>query len=610
MVDMGQKHTQRRWNLWVLVVLSTIVFFGFLLRSYHFSDWLHFELDQSRDARVIDRAMVGSFFDLPLLGPKAGGTLLRLGPSFYMFQYVSGLLFGANPVGYALGVMMLSVATIGVFFLFVRRFFTDRLSLSLTALLATSLFFVLYGRFAWNPNPIPFFVLSGFYALLRSVDAHEKHRGVWFGACVMLFSIASQLHFLAFISLPILLVSFLLIRRPRYSWKAWLAALGIVAFLYLPVVLNEMETGGRNSQEFVKAITDKSTNAKYSILEKTIRNTSEHSLAALVVVTGFEGGMFPAIRVEDGTFITHCLTRCDAGKWYGLAAILTFSFSIFILLFLWWRERERTKADFLLLSGLWLGITFVLFLPLAYSIAPRFFLLSGPFFIVLVGVLLLMIERCFRRYHVGFTLSISVIVLLVGSNVFFTWHRFDELSRSMTEAIDSEPDRILKEQIRVTLQQEQAIVDFLTARSHETGYPVYMWSEPQYRRALKYLLEQRGVENAVLGFDGIYRQGVYYLVLRAHSNHEDALKKYRPMYTVGEKTFFGTLIVFELFPKPEFILMEHQDFSREKPQTTSVSPRYTWREWYSRNWSQQSVDRMDTSDDASGGVDNEIFDGL
>ena len=598
-MDIKGDHGQ--WRTAIVFAMLLVLCAGFFLRSYHFSDWLHFELDQARDARVIDAAIDGSAADLPLLGPKAGGTFLRLGPFFYYFQYATGLVFGADPAGYATGVMLLSVATLAVFFLLVRRFFIDRIAIGLTAIMAVSLFFVMYGRFAWNPNPLPFFVLSGLYALLRSVDTHEEQRGWWFAGAVTMFGIASQLHFLAFLALPAILGVFLILRRPRYPWKAWIGAIAMVGLLYLPVILNEIETGGQNSKEFMAAITEKSTKEEHMLAEKFLRDVSEHGLAALVITTGFEGGMFPSLRIENGGIGSYCFGRCDEGKWYGLAAVLVLGMSILAFFWLWWRERERIKADFLLLMGIWFAVTFILFLPLSYGIAPRFFLLSGPLFLIFLGALCVMIERILHRHHIGKIITMSAVVLLVGSNLFFVSKRFDELSRAGSEAIVSEPDRVLKERIRVTLEQQTGIIDLLESRSKEHGYPVYMFSEPQHRRALKYLLEQRGIENAVLGFDGVYRQGVYYLILRSQSDHEDALKKYRESYIVGKKTEFGTLVAFELTPKPEAIIGERQDFSIKKPSDSQAPPRYTWREWFGRNQA-ASVD-SDTEDTLDGPED-------
>lgn len=572
---------QRRLRL-VWIGLALIIALGLFLRSYHFADWLHFELDQARDARVIDAALEGGPGELPLLGPKAGGTFLRLGPSFYYLQYLSALVFGGSPVGMAMVVLVASVASIGVFFLLVRRLFPDWLALLVTLLFSVSEYFVMYGRFAWNPNMLPFFLLLGMYALLRSVGGGEQNPGRWFLVSIAAFGLATELHFLAFLAVPAFVGIFLIIRRPRFRLRTWGMALVIVAALYFPMFLNELATGGANTKEFFGAITEKSTKEDHTLSEKVIRNGSEHILAALVIATGFEGGTLPKVETAEGVSIA-CQGKCDIGKPYGLAAAVLGGLSVAAFVLLFFRERERRKRDLLLAVGLWFGITFILFTPLAYGMAPRFFLLSGPFFIVLIGCLSFVLSRLLPWRSLGHTVVTFLVLMLVMFNFSSLQLRFDELSRAKTEAVDSPPDRILKERIRVTLEQQSAIVEFLAGKSAERGFPVYMFSEPQHRRALKYLLERRGIENAVLGYDGIYRQGVYYLVLRAQSDLEDALRKYRTNYVVGTTTTFGTLVAIELIPKPEAIIGERQDFSVPKPSDSLAPPRYTWSEYFSRS---------------------------
>lgn len=562
--------------------LALIIALGFFLRSYHFTDWLHFELDQARDARVIDAALEGGPGELPLLGPKAGGTFLRLGPAFYYLQYLSALVFGPSPAGMAAVVLIASVASIAVFFLLARRLFPDWLSLFLTLGFSVSEYFVMYGRFAWNPNMLPFFVLLGMYALLRSVGGAERNPGRWFLVSVFAFGIATELHFLAFLAVPAFVGLFLIIRRPRFRLRTWGAALAIVMMLYAPMLLNELATGGANTREFFGAITEKSTKEEHVLLEKIIRNGTEHVLAGLVILTGFEGGTLPRVETAEGLTIV-CQGKCDVGKPYGLAMASLLALSVIAYLFLMFREKERRKQDVLIAVGLWFLLTFILFTPLAYGMAPRFFLLSGAFFFMLIGCLGLVLTRTLSRYGFGHTLAAGLVMVLVTLNISSLQLRFDELSRAATEPIDSPPDRILKERIRVTLEQQNSIIDFLTDKSSERGYPVYMFSEPQHRRALKYLLERRGVENAVLGYDGIYRQGVYYLVLRAQSDLEDALKKYRVSYEVGTITRFGTLVAIELVPKPEAIIKERQDFSVPKPSDSLAPRRYTWNEYFNRS---------------------------
>ncbi len=567
-------------------LLVGIVLLGFFLRAYNFSPWLHFELDQARDARIVDDGLRGDFFDLPLLGPKAGGTTLRLPPAFYYLEYLSAQIFGGSPAGIATFGMLFSVLAIPAFYLLIRRYFSTGLALGLTSLFSVSEFFVMYGRFAWNPNLIPLFLIFGFYALLRAVDREEEHRERWFLVAAGTLALAMQFHFLAFVSIPVIVGAFFIIRRPRFTFRVWVGAFVLALFLYLPMFLNETQTHFANAQAFLEAVTDKSGKSDHSLLEKGIREFSEHALYGMVVTTGFERGTFPVIVIgtEEGELIGRaCDARCDLGKWYGVAAVVILGLGLLALLGLFWRESIRRRSDFLLLVTLWFAVTFLLFLPLAYDMVPRFFLISGPVFFILIGLLLSLPAMLLKR-NVFVSAGVALIILLLAFlNLSSLGDRFRELSLAGTEAIDSPPDRILKERIRVTLEQQERIVDLLGNRSKETGYPVYMWSEPQYRRALKYLMEKRGIENAVLGIDGEYQEGVYYMILRAQSDLEDALKKYQASYTVGETTRFGTLVAIELFPKPEAIRGIRQNFALPKPDDSQGLPRYTWREFFQRS---------------------------
>ncbi len=588
-----------RWRWGVALVLCGILVVGATLRLFQIGDWLHFELDQARDARVIDAALEGSPLDLPLLGPKAGGTFLRLGPGFYWLEYIGALIFGDTVRGSVLMVAFFSLAALPLFYLVARRFFVTSSALLLTSLFSTSAFLVMYGRFAWNPNLIPFFGLLVAYSLLRVVDRHERYPGRWLLSTAFALGLATQMHFLAFLGFPALAGVFLLWRRPRIGFRFWLGALAIIAVLYLPMVLNEIETGGMNTKEFIGAISEKSTKESHPLIEKIVRNSSEFSLHGLVLLTGFEGGAFPAIVIKDGQIGSICDSKCDEGKWYGVAAFVVLALAIVSLIFLWWRETDRRKEDVLLLCGLWFLVTFILFTPLAYGIAPRFFLLNAPVFFLLVGFLARAIGRVVpRRYRPAIGVAGGVVLLiLVAFNLFFLSVRFEQLRAASFESVKNAPDRILKERVRVTFEQQNRIVDFLAERSAKNGYPVYMFSEPQYRRALKYLLERRGIENAVLGFDGVYRQGVYFVILRTNSDHEDGLRKYRTHYILHETIPFGTLTAFELIPKPESILGERQDFSPVKQSDSKAPPRYTLRQFIERNQASLTGDEDDPDED-------------
>lgn len=578
------------WFGFILVIIGL----GIFLRSYHFDEWLHFELDQARDAKVIDIAVSGDATDLPLLGPRAGGTFLRLGPGFYWLEYLGALIVGDTIVGSAFVVLFFSILTLPLFYVFLRRFFAPSFSLGLLVLCATSAFMVMYGRFAWNPNLVPFFSLLGFYALLRSIDRTEQYQGRWLMVSAFGLGLATHMHFLAFLALPVIAIGLLLWSRPRIAVKFWLGALALVAILYVPMFLNEIATGGDNMREFIAALTEKSSKENHTLIEKAIRDVSEFSLHGVVILSGFEGATLPSVVASDGTFGSICRGKCDDGKWYGMLAVLLFIFSLITLVRFWRDEQNPQKKDFLTLLILWFGVTFVLFLPLSYGIAPRFFLLNTPLFFVLFGLLLLSFQAFLAKkfsMNIGQFGVVAFIFLFAMLNLWSISIRFGQLAQAGVAPVENVPDRILKEPIRVTLEQQQAIAMFLERRSRETGWPIYMKGESRYDRALKYHLDARSLRNDTLGITNIYREGVYFLVLNTTSNHETTLKKYLPYYTVVQSTMFGTLTVIELSPKPEAVTDNHKDFSRpEKEPRSQVAPRYTIREFFSRGNEEEQTD--------------------
>ncbi len=112
---------------WEYPALILIVAAATAIRLYHFSDWLYFAMDQARDAMLVHDAFDKGISQLPLLGPRAAGTFLRLGPAFYYFQYISAKLFNStDPAVLAYPDLFFSILSIPLFFFFLRLHFKKR----------------------------------------------------------------------------------------------------------------------------------------------------------------------------------------------------------------------------------------------------------------------------------------------------------------------------------------------------------------------------------------------------------------------------------------------------------------------------------------------------
>lgn len=587
-------------------IIAGIILFGAFLRWYHFSDWLHFELDQSRDAIVVNKALENGPGELTLLGPKAAGTLLRLGPVFYYFQYLGGLLFGSTPQGIAYPTMILSVLTIPLVYLFLRRLFDRKISLSLTAVASVSVFLVIYGRFAWNPNSIPFFVLLAFYGLLRAIDDDEKHKTAWFLTSAASFAVATQLHFLAFIAIPLTISVFLIIKRPKLKLKAWLGAFFIIAFLYLPVIINEIKTHGANASQFFETVTKKSNKkAEYNLIEKGIRAYSELSRGSFLIISGQEQTEIPGVIVgpSDGTlFLTKCDESCSKTWGWGIIAIIIFTTGAVLSIYRFLKEKNKLHRDTLLLTGIWTVVTAGIFVPLAYDISIRFFLLLVPITFLFLGVILDFLNKIFRK---GKLLSIVVIIILIIANMLGVFERFHEFSLAATENVEQKPDRILKERTRVTLEQQIMITDYIKSFYKENGFPILIKSEAEYQRALSYHFKSANIPFDTFNIDSVYRKGNYFLVFVTNENFDKKAGKYSDNFNIAEKKQFGTLTLARLIPKEDKIITEEcmikSNESSEKVNLEYIpgTPvRYTWSEvWKNRfGTPDDELDESETED--------------
>lgn len=565
----------------VVILVFLVILFGAFLRGFHFTDWLHFELDQARDSKIIIRAVEDGIGNLPLQGPRAAGSFLRLGPASYYLEYISAKIFGATPQGISYIVLILSVLTMPFFYLLCRRYFRIKHSLGLLAIFSVSLFMIMYARFAWNPNLIPFFMIGSIYSLLRIVDEKEKRKNLWLYSLAMFIGIATQLHFLVFIALPIITVIFLLIKRPRIKVKSWIVSMFIVIFLYSPLIINDIKTGGDNVKEFFQAVNSKSDKNEHNIINKAIRNYSEYAIGHYIVISSQEKAEFAKIEISSNTkapLKVKCDRDCKKNLPIGVVAIILFTAGIMLSIRNLVIQKNALKKDFIMLSLLWFAVTFAITTPLSYDLSPRFFLITAPVAFIFLGFILEFIDKIFSFK----SLSITIVAILVLLNLNFVQKRFFELKKSPYENIEIQPDRVLKEKNRVTLKQQNMIADLMEKRYHENGYRIFLISESTYQSSIEAILTRRGILNEKIHPSKVYREGNYYLVLNALSDTSNDLKKYSS-YDVARVYEMGTLKVFELKPKEELINeVRSTEISYGNYSSTSFNRRYLWKELFNK----------------------------
>lgn len=476
---------------------------GIFLRSYHFSRWLHFEVDQTYDFNIVSPAVEKGIGNLPLLGPTVGGgRTLRLGPSFYYLEYISAMIFGNTPQGHAMGVLILSITALPLFYIFCRQFFSRWISLGLMAVFSFSFYSILYSRFSWSPNVLPFLMIVTFYATLQSLRKNIKHPGAWFLLTVFLAAITTQIHFNAFFVVPPIIFGLLIYKRPRFNWKIWVAGFALILTVYTPIIINEVATGKQDLGFFNKNISKR--------LDTGIKLNNIGFISSLWATIEYDANEYFLINTgidrinktnfDDYVLDIDCQGNCIkniSSVSADLLIIILFLAGIIFLTGGIIKEKETHKKDFLVLSGLWLLFSSIDYFFLIYSdyqMRPRFFLIVSPLAIIFLGLIL---DRLSKLRFNKKIISVAII-LIFGMTLYLNIIRITNAAKEMKNNLNDYHAQFFTEDVlpnsnRVTMEQEIMVAQYIKEKYMENNAPVNFYSSHKFEGAIWYFLERDGL---------------------------------------------------------------------------------------------------------------------
>ncbi|MFO7807156.1 MAG: glycosyltransferase family 39 protein [Candidatus Moraniibacteriota bacterium] len=534
------------------LLLFLIIIAGFSLRAFKHQDWLLFQSDQSRDAMIIEKAE-GEFGGLPLLGPQASSSVLKLGPVFYYFQFAASELFGVSPAVLAWPDLFFGVLSIAVFFFLMRKFFTAGLSLALTSLYSVSYFLIVYDRFAWNPNSIPFFLLLLALSLINSVVGGKRYR--WLFLAGLCAGVLMQLHFVAFFLAPALFITFLVINFKEYSKFLMALALLVIPLVNLPVLVYDYKNEAQNSKALLETFRERTSESDHNLAEKFFRGFQEASFYNWAILTGDQKtDPVRTKRKDDGSIESKCDKKCENLIWHTRVSVLLFLGGLFLV----YRKRKeklsKQERVFLNLFSIWIILFTLIITPVAYEVSPRFFLALAPFSFFLLGLVV-----CFagekiasRKIRVAVVALIFLVCYLF--NLGETIKYFKELSQSnKAPLIDRREDKTLPNGEIVTLEQMEKIAKIIKEDKSE-GEEAILIVENRYARSIFYLLKYRLGADAecylkMSDFEPNIPDDYYYVVNTGSEDHfKDGTLDY---HNVSGRKKLGTLILYKLSPKRE-----------------------------------------------------------
>lgn len=175
-----------------LGILILILLLSAFLRIYRISDYMTFLGDEGRDVMVVKSILQG---DITFLGPRSSAGDFYMGPAYYYMMTPFLWLFNYDPVGPAIMVALVSVATVFLLYVVGKRFFSTVAGLFAAALYAVSPLVINYSHSSWNPDVLPFFALLIIYMTYKAISSVPSWR--YFLLTGVLIGISLQLHYLA-----------------------------------------------------------------------------------------------------------------------------------------------------------------------------------------------------------------------------------------------------------------------------------------------------------------------------------------------------------------------------------------------------------------------------
>lgn len=517
---------KKNWHIWALAATMIVAFF---VRTWELNETLYFKLDQARDAILINDALEEGPGMLPLLGPRAAGTFLRLGPAFYYFQFISASIFGsADPVVLVYPEIIISVLTILVLFVFLRQFFRKETSVILSSLFGLSFMIVQYSRFAWNPNQTPFWSLLFLLGVYKASTVDDKKKaGWWLIGAAAAYGILSQLHFTALIAFPIVAFLFWIFYKPRkIKLVFWAGAISVLILMYIPMILSEVSTNWDNVDQFVYALTHKSEDRSFG--EKLQKSLELHGKYYSLFLTSYG-------NTKDSVFRYIFYAMVAFALWRGF--------------YIWKEGEDRKKKAFLFLVMCWFVVFFLFFTNLSYTVLkPRFWLLTSVIPYIILG---LFFEWVYRTGHkkrgrliFGIVASFLLLANLYAIGFWFWTIKNQKQGQGYVRILE------LKQSKLVGIKQIRETVDYLVFRSMKTDKQVCYYTETEYKYPYSYLADLYYPEAQMKRMsytDDSSKDCIFFAVENGGSPEKLNLKReYKEFYQGVSKEQFGVVSVWEV----------------------------------------------------------------
>ena len=239
--------------------LSLLIFLlSLFLRIFNLNYYISFHQDQVRDLYYLKEHFESG--KLILLGPKASVGDFYTPPFWYYLMSVA-YFFSKSPLAPAFLTAIFGSLTAVFVFLFTKKFSDEKIAFLTGTLYAISPLAIEYSRFAWNPNPIPFFVILTLFFLYEFIYENKEDR---FLLSIITANLAFQLHYQGLITLIFCFFYLALIKK--LNFKRFVIYLFVNLILILPFIIYEFQNNFKNTLGIINFLIQSQSLTKLKLL--------------------------------------------------------------------------------------------------------------------------------------------------------------------------------------------------------------------------------------------------------------------------------------------------------------------------------------------------------
>lgn len=359
-----------------LLPLILIILIAAFVRLYRINDYMHFLGDEGRDALVVKRMVVD--LDPTFIGPITSVGNIYLGPIYYYFMTPFMILSGMNPVGPAIMIALMSLGTIILLYKIGYEYFDRNAAIISSLLYALSPFVIIYSRFSWNPNAVPFFALLIIYSLIKVIADNEIK---WLWLTGLSLGIILQLHYISLMFVPIIILSLLVYRKLSLK-NIFILIISFVIPL-IPYLAFEFHNNFPNITTAIRFVTKSGPSATFAFTRfgGIIKDLTYRAFLRLVVI--------------EGVILS----------WLLMFVVISSVITIFI------KDKKYIKNKAFIIILLWYGVSIIIFGFYKGAIYDYYMVQFLPFPALIIGIVFAWL---IKKRTIGKILAVVLFSLILG----------------------------------------------------------------------------------------------------------------------------------------------------------------------------------------------------